>query len=58
MIGVLDLQGDVIEHLDHLDRLGIPFRRVKTPADLEGLRGLIIPGGRALASVGCSLLVA
>jgi len=47
MIGVLDLQGDVIEHLDHLDRLGIPFRRVKTPADLEGLRGLIIPGGES-----------
>lgn len=47
MIGVLDLQGDVVEHLDHLDRLDIPFRRVKTPADTEGIRGLIIPGGES-----------
>lgn len=47
MIGVLDLQGDVVEHLDHLDRLGISARRVKKTSHLEGLRGLIIPGGES-----------
>ena len=47
MIGILDLQGDVIEHLDHLERLGVPARRVKAPADLEGLVGLILPGGES-----------
>ncbi|MCX7816462.1 MAG: pyridoxal 5'-phosphate synthase glutaminase subunit PdxT [Syntrophales bacterium] len=47
MIGVLDLQGDVVEHLDHLDRLSIRNIRVKKPADFEGLKGLIIPGGES-----------
>ncbi|HOJ52234.1 MAG TPA: pyridoxal 5'-phosphate synthase glutaminase subunit PdxT [Syntrophales bacterium] len=47
MIGVLDLQGDVVEHLDHLDRLGLPAKRVKTPRDLAGIKGLIIPGGES-----------
>jgi len=47
MIGVLDLQGDVVEHLDHLERIGIASRRVKTPEDLAGLKGLILPGGES-----------
>lgn len=47
MIGVLDLQGDVVEHLDHLDRLNIKNVRVKKPSDFEGLKGLIIPGGES-----------
>ncbi|MEY6432849.1 pyridoxal 5'-phosphate synthase glutaminase subunit PdxT [Thioalkalicoccus limnaeus] len=47
MIGLLDLQGGVVEHLDHLDRLGIAARRVKKAADLDGLSGLIIPGGES-----------
>lgn len=46
-IGVLDLQGDVIEHLDHLERLGITGVRVKEPADFTHLAGLIIPGGES-----------
>ncbi|MBW2558029.1 MAG: pyridoxal 5'-phosphate synthase glutaminase subunit PdxT [Deltaproteobacteria bacterium] len=46
-IGVLDLQGDVVEHLDHLDRLGIAGIRVKEPADFTHLAGLIIPGGES-----------
>ena len=44
MIGVLDLQGGVIEHLGHLKRLGVNGRRVKKPRDVDGLSGLIIPG--------------
>jgi 5'-phosphate synthase pdxT subunit len=47
MIGVLDLQGDVVEHLDHLDRLGVPNRRIKEAAQLEGMAGLILPGGES-----------
>ena len=47
VIGVLDLQGGVHEHLDHLDRLGIPYRRVKEKKDFEDLAGLIIPGGES-----------
>ena len=47
MIGVLDLQGDVVEHLDHLERLGVAACRVKEPSHLQNLRGLIIPGGES-----------
>lgn len=47
VIGVLDLQGGVQEHLDHLDRLGIYYRRVKEKDDFNDLAGLIIPGGES-----------
>ncbi len=46
-IGVLDLQGGVQEHLDHLCRIGIAARPVKRAAELAGLAGLIIPGGES-----------
>ena len=46
-IGVLDLQGGVHEHLDHLERLEIANRRVKQKDDFTGLAGLIIPGGES-----------
>ena len=54
VIGVLDLQGGVHEHLDHLDRLGICYRRVKDKDDFNDLAGLIIPGGES--SCLCRLL--
>ena len=47
MIGVLDLQGGVVEHIDHLERLGIPGKPVKELDDLKNLSGLIIPGGES-----------
>ena len=47
MIGVLDLQGDVCEHLDHLERLGVAARPVKQAEDLAGLAGMILPGGES-----------
>lgn len=47
MIGVLDLQGGVAEHIDHLERLGLPGKPVKEAADMDGLTGLIIPGGES-----------
>jgi len=46
-IGVFDLQGGVLEHVDHLTRLGVSSRRVKTEQDFDGLSGLIIPGGES-----------
>ncbi|MDD5711166.1 MAG: pyridoxal 5'-phosphate synthase glutaminase subunit PdxT [Smithellaceae bacterium] len=46
-IGVLDLQGGVLEHIGHLERLGIKVRTVKEATDFENLAGLIIPGGES-----------
>ena len=47
IIGILDLQGGVHEHLDHLERLGVSVRRVKQSSDFNDLAGLIIPGGES-----------
>jgi pyridoxal 5'-phosphate synthase pdxT subunit len=46
-IGVLDLQGDVREHAAALAELGETVRLVRMPTDLDGLAGLIIPGGES-----------
>jgi 5'-phosphate synthase pdxT subunit len=46
-IGVLALQGDFAEHLGVLHRLGVAGREVRLPEHLEGLAGLIIPGGES-----------
>jgi 5'-phosphate synthase pdxT subunit len=50
-IGVLALQGDFREHREVLERLGITAREVRLPKDLEGLDGLIIPGGESTTIV-------
>lgn len=46
-IGVLALQGDFLEHAQVLQSIGASSRRVRLPKDLEGLDGLIIPGGES-----------
>ena len=46
-IGVLALQGAFIEHIKILRNLGVETAEVRLPADLEGLDGLIIPGGES-----------
>ncbi|GAA3616705.1 pyridoxal 5'-phosphate synthase glutaminase subunit PdxT [Secundilactobacillus similis] len=46
-IGVLALQGAVSEHLAQLQQCGVTGRPVKTPADLAGLDGLVLPGGES-----------
>ncbi|OFT59515.1 pyridoxal 5'-phosphate synthase glutaminase subunit PdxT [Corynebacterium sp. HMSC05E07] len=48
-IGVLALQGGVEEHLRILDELGVATRRVRLPQDLDGLDGLVLPGGESSA---------
>lgn len=46
-IGVLALQGDFIEHISMLNSLGAETVEVRLPHHLEGLDGLIIPGGES-----------
>jgi 5'-phosphate synthase pdxT subunit len=46
-IGVLALQGDFAEHSVMLRRLGVEAIEVRLPEQLEGLDGLIIPGGES-----------
>lgn len=46
-IGVLALQGAFIEHINILRELGVEAVEVRLPEDLEGLDGLIIPGGES-----------
>ncbi|HYF92916.1 MAG TPA: pyridoxal 5'-phosphate synthase glutaminase subunit PdxT [Symbiobacteriaceae bacterium] len=45
--GVLALQGAVPEHVRALAAVGVEPVAVRWPRDLEGLRGLIIPGGES-----------
>jgi 5'-phosphate synthase pdxT subunit len=46
-IGVLALQGAFREHLETLAAIGVEGVRVREPADLEGVSGLILPGGES-----------
>jgi 5'-phosphate synthase pdxT subunit len=46
-IGVMALQGAFREHLDTLDAIGVEGVRVREPADLKGVSGLILPGGES-----------
>jgi pyridoxal 5'-phosphate synthase pdxT subunit len=48
-IGVLALQGDVREHSRVLSELGAHPVEVRLPGDLDGLEGLILPGGESTA---------
>jgi pyridoxal 5'-phosphate synthase pdxT subunit len=47
LIGVLALQGAFREHVRALEACGARTRLVRLPADLEGLDGLVIPGGES-----------
>ena len=46
-VGVLALQGAFREHKQALERLGADVREVRLPKELDGLGGLVIPGGEA-----------
>jgi len=48
-IGILCLQGAVQEHAAMLEELGCEIKEVRLPADLEGLDGLVLPGGESTA---------
>jgi len=46
-IGVLALQGDFEEHITILEHLDVEVVEVRLPEHLQGLDGLIIPGGES-----------
>lgn len=46
-VGILALQGDVRSHSEVLERLGASVRRVRVPEQLDGLDGLVLPGGES-----------
>ena len=48
-IGVLAVQGNFREHVAMLCRLGAEVAEVRLPEELEGLDGLVIPGGESTA---------
>ena len=47
LVGVLALQGDFEAHAKMLRALGADVREVRVPADLDGLDGLVMPGGES-----------
>lgn len=50
-IGVLALQGAFREHRQALERLGVSVVEVRLPRHLEGLDGVIVPGGESTTMV-------
>jgi 5'-phosphate synthase pdxT subunit len=48
-IGVLAVQGAFAEHIAILREIGVEAVPVRLPTDLEGLSGLILPGGESTA---------
>ena len=47
LIGVVALQGGFAEHIEVLESLGATTRRVRREADLDGLDGIVLPGGES-----------
>lgn len=48
-IGVLALQGGVIEHINHIKKLGHEGIEIKDSKALEDIQGIILPGGESTA---------
>jgi pyridoxal 5'-phosphate synthase pdxT subunit len=46
-IGVLALQGDFLEHIQTLQKIGVQTKEVRLPKDLEDIHGIILPGGES-----------
>ena len=46
-IGILAIQGDYEAHAKVLERMGVEYTLVRTPADMKGVCGLILPGGES-----------
>lgn len=49
VVGILSLQGDFEKHRETFESLGADTREVRVPLDLNGLSGLVIPGGESTA---------
>jgi 5'-phosphate synthase pdxT subunit len=50
-VGVVALQGGFAPHLAALESLGHDARAVRAPADLDGVQGLVLPGGESTAQL-------
>ena len=50
-VGVLGLQGDFALHQKSLERLGVEAPAIRWPEELDGIGGLIIPGGESTTFV-------
>jgi 5'-phosphate synthase pdxT subunit len=48
-VGVLALQGAFREHVSVLQKLGVEVREIRRPEEMDGLDGLILPGGESTA---------
>lgn len=46
-IGILAIQGDFEAHARTLEKLGVEYRYVRTPEDLQSVDALILPGGES-----------
>ena len=46
-IGVLALQGSVSEHRLAMEQLGVETVEIREPIDMEGIEGMIMPGGES-----------
>ena len=46
-VGVLALQGDVREHVDALESVGVRAGAIRSLSDLDACDGLVIPGGES-----------
>ena len=46
-IGIVAVQGDYEAHAKVLERLGAEHRFVRTPQDMDGISGIILPGGES-----------
>lgn len=47
VVGVLAVQGDVREHVAALTEAGMAVRSVRRPSELDGLAGIVLPGGES-----------
>ena len=48
-VGILCMQGAFLEHRNSLERLGVEVKEVRKAEQLEGLDGLVLPGGESTA---------
>ncbi len=47
LVGILALQGDFFAHASSLNDLSVETRYIRSPSDLDGIEGLVIPGGES-----------
>lgn len=50
-IGILAIQGDYEAHAKMLDRLGVKWVYVRRPEDIDGIAGIILPGGESTTHI-------